>query len=107
MDRMHQYLGSLIVGAALIAPVGLRAATNLPEGVQIKNAAQVSVQIRTRRYYDPYRRDYHVWNSNENRAYRHWAMEERHEARVRAFNRRKRAQQAEYWRWRHAHADWR
>ena len=108
MNHMHQYLGSLIVGAALVAPVGIRAATNLSEGVRIINAAQVSVQIGGgRRYYDPYQKDYHVWNSGEDRAYRHWAAEERHEAQVREFNRRNRRQQAEYWRWRHTHSDWR
>jgi hypothetical protein len=107
MDRMRQYLGSLIVGAILVAPIGLRAATNLPEGVQIKQVAGVSIQVGTRRYYDPSHRDYHVWNGDEDRAYRHWATEERHEVRVRAFNRRKRREQVEYWKWRHQHADWR
>jgi hypothetical protein len=59
------------------------------------------------RYYDRDSKDWHVWNNNEDRAYRHWLTEERHEQRYRAYNRLKHEQQAEYWRWRHAHSDWR
>ena len=58
------------------------------------------------RYYDRDSKDWHVWNNNEDRAYRHWMTEERHE-RYRAYNRLRAEQQAEYWRWRHAHSDWR
>jgi hypothetical protein len=60
-----------------------------------------------RRYYDRDRRDWHVWNEGENRAYRHWLMEERRERRYREYRRLRAAQQREYWRWRHEHGDWR
>ena len=107
MNRMIRYFGALIIGAFLLVPTWLKAGTNLSEGVQIKKVAQVSIQVKTRRYYDPYHKDYHAWNGDEDRAYRHWATEERHETQVRDFNRLKRQQQGEYWRWRHDHADWR
>jgi len=58
------------------------------------------------RYYDRDSRDYHVWNRDENRAYRHWWMNERHEHRFRNYQRLRAEQQREYWRWRHAHPDW-
>jgi hypothetical protein len=61
---------------------------------------------RDRRYYDSGARDWHVWNNNEDRAYRHWLSEERHD-RYRAYNHLRAEQQREYWRWRHAHSDWR
>ena len=59
------------------------------------------------RYYDRDRRDWHEWNEGENRAYRHWLMEEQRERRFRAYNRLHAERQREYWRWRHEHPDWR
>ena len=61
---------------------------------------------KVRRYYDREHKDYHEWNEAENAAYRHWLMEERHEHEYRDLNRLKRAEQSEYWRWRHEHPDW-
>jgi hypothetical protein len=59
------------------------------------------------RYYDRDARDWHEWNNNEDRAYRHWLMEERREQRYRGYTHLRAEQQREYWRWRHAHSDWR
>ncbi len=59
------------------------------------------------RYYDRDARDYHEWNEAEQRAYRHWLMEERHEQRYRDYNRLRNDDQRAYWRWRHEHMDWR
>jgi hypothetical protein len=59
------------------------------------------------RYYDRDHRDYHEWNEAEERAYRHWLMEERHERQYRDYNRLNAERQREYWRWRHEHPDWR
>jgi hypothetical protein len=57
------------------------------------------------RYYDHDRRDYHEWNDGENRAYRHWLVEENHR-RWHEWNRASRREQRDYWRWRHDHMDW-
>ena len=62
---------------------------------------------RDRRYYDTDARDCHVWSHDEDRAYHHWLMEERREARFRTYNHLRAEQQRDYWRWRHAHPDWR
>jgi hypothetical protein len=59
------------------------------------------------RYYDRDHRDWHPWNQNENRAYRHWLMEERRERQFREYRRLRAERQREYWRWRHEHSDWR
>ncbi len=81
---MKKYLGSLLLGAALLAPLAM--------------------QAEEHRYYDRDRRDYHVWNNGENRAYNRY-LEERKEQRRREFNREKRERQMAYWRWRHDHSD--
>lgn len=60
---------------------------------------------KERRYYDRQNKDYHAWNDNEAKAYRHWVVEERKE-KYRDYNRARRADQQEYWRWRHQHQDW-
>ena len=39
---------------------------------------QAKTMITRKRYYDRYKKDYHVWNEQEERAYRHWLTEERH-----------------------------
>jgi hypothetical protein len=92
---MYRYLGSLLLGAALIAPVGIRANNN-PGDDRREDA-------RERRYYDRDHRDYHLWDDREDGRYRHWRAE-RHEA-YRPFYKVKRAQQRAYWKWRHEHPD--
>ena len=84
---MKRLVAGLLFGVSLLAPL--------------------NVFAQYPRYYDRGRRDYHVWNDGENRAYRHWLMEEQRERRFREYRRLRAARQAEYWRWRHAHADWR
>ncbi len=85
---MRRYLGTLLLGAFLMTP-----------------AAMIADEHHDKRYYDPYRHDYHEWNEAEQRAYRHWMEEERHE-RYRDYNRASRREQREYWQWRHEHPDW-
>jgi hypothetical protein len=84
---MKRFVASLVLSASLFAPM-----VALGE---------------EHRYYDRDRRDWHAWNDNENRAYRHWLMEERRERRYREYRRLKAEQQRAYWRWRHEHGDWR
>ena len=108
MKNWNKYLGSFLAGATLLAPMSLKAAANQAVNVPVQKAAQVEIEIRKGpRYYDPTYRDYHYFNPGENRAYRHWLMEERREQRYRDYNRLRREQQREYWRWRHEHSDWR
>jgi len=58
---------------------------------------------REQRYYDQHRKDYHVWNEHESRAYRrYWEMERRPYV---DWQRAQAEQRAAYWRWRHNHPD--
>ncbi len=59
---MRRYLSSLLLGAALCAPVVMYAQD----------------EHHDKRYYDREKKDYHEWNEREERAYRHWLKEERH-----------------------------
>jgi hypothetical protein len=60
---------------------------------------RATVTVTNRRVYDPYRRDYHVWDRGERRAYREY-LSERHQ-RYLAYERQRAAERRAYWRWRH------
>ena len=98
MKQLQRYVGSLLLGASLLAPMGVKAADFTPSP---------RAEEHVRRYYDREHRDWHNWDDHEARAYRHWLMEERREHRYQEYARLRRQRQAEYWRWRHAHLDWR
>lgn len=85
MFRITRCLGTLVLGAALVAPI-------LTSGC----AARV-------RYYDDYYGDYHRWDDGEMRVYRSWLGERHYE--YRDYDRLSRDQQRDYWRWRHDHHD--
>jgi hypothetical protein len=101
MQRMHRYLGSLLLGVALIAPAGIQASNNFRD--DRRQDARERNERNQRRYYDRDHRDYHQWNDREDGRYRHWG-EERHEA-YRPFYKVRRAQQRAYWKFRHEHPD--
>jgi hypothetical protein len=99
MQRLHRYLGSLFLTAALVSPVAIRANVT-----QQEDRHQDDRDHRDhKRYYDRDHRDYHNWDDNEDRAYRQYLAERREQ--YRAFTRLKRREQSEYWNWRHAHPD--
>jgi hypothetical protein len=79
-------LSALFAGAALMAPVTMRADEH-----------------HDKRYYDREGHDYHTWDNNEDRAYRAY-LGEQHQA-YRAFAKVKAPQQREYFKWRHTHTD--
>lgn len=83
---MNRLANTLIAGAFLLYPA--------------------LVHAQEHRYYDPYHHDYHVWNADEDRAWRHWVVEERHR-KYHDWARANRREQREYWTWRHEHHDWR
>jgi hypothetical protein len=83
-------LTAFLLGAAMIGPVGVRAADN-----------REREEHREKRYYDRERKDWHEWNEQEERAYHRW-FEESHEP-YREWERARRREQQEYWKWRHEH----
>ena len=74
MHRTHKYLGSLLLGVALVAPVGL-------QGNNFRDDSRQDARERNeeRRYYDRDYKDYHRWDNREDGRYRSWGTE-RHEA---------------------------
>jgi hypothetical protein len=56
------------------------------------------------RVYDPYRADYHVWDGNEGAFYSQWTVDTRRDPH-RDLRKLNRADQEEYWKWRHDHPD--
>ena len=89
---MRKFLGALMLTGVLMTPAIM--------------SAKDHDRDDQRRYYDPYNRDYHQWNENEERAYRHWVEQERHQQ-YRDWKHARKRDQREYWRWRHEHQDWR
>ncbi len=85
----------LLVGSvAVLAPTSAQAA---------QPSATTTAPRTTRRIYDPYRRDYHNWNRDEQRAYRAY-LAERHRTYI-AYRRQQLAERRAYWRWRHERAE--
>jgi hypothetical protein len=99
MPRIQRYLGSLLLGATMVAPMLMTASPN-PQDRQEGRREESSE--RQRRYYDRDHKDYHVWNDREDGNYRRWS-DERHYRTYRPFYKLKRKEQSEYWEWRHAH----
>ena len=102
MQRILRYCGLALLTGCVLAPVGLQAKP-------VSSSPQERHEDRDRdrddhrypRYYDSQYRQYHVWNAQEQQAYRHY-LEERNE-RYREFAKEKRKQQQQYWKWRHDH----
>jgi hypothetical protein len=97
VNNMHRFFlfAGLLVGVTLIAPVVLKAdADDHPYNARYYN---------NRRYFDNEHRDYHVWNNQEDRAYRFYLGEQHRPWQdwryVRGPERR------EYFGWRHTHPD--
>jgi hypothetical protein len=82
---MRRYLHTILLGAALMAPLALRA------------------DDHPKRYYDREHKDYHEWNDREQQAYQRY-REEKHVANHDWQHARK-AEQSDYWKWRHQHPD--
>ena len=79
-------LSALVLSTTMIGPVAARAGTP-----------------QEKRYYDKSGKDYHTWNSNEDRAYRSYVQEQHQQ--YREFNKVNRGQQQQYFKWRHEHSD--
>jgi hypothetical protein len=88
-------LGGLLLGTAFIAPMAARADRD--------DHPYNQRYYESRRYYDRDGRDYHVWNAQEDRAYRFYLQDQRRE--YREWRSVRRPEQREYFRWRHNHPD--
>jgi hypothetical protein len=70
MHRIHSYVGSFILGAALLAPTAALAAAPI-------TPTQDAVQVRV---YDEKHKDYHAWDDHENAAWVRFQDEKKMEA---------------------------
>ena len=95
---MHRLpiLGALLLGVALVTPVAVKAQDE-------SRRTTTTTTTETKRYYDPVEKDYHVWNEQEDHAYRMY-LREKHRDYV-EFPKEKVTEQREYFRWRHHHPD--
>jgi hypothetical protein len=90
---MRNFYAAVALSAALLVPAAMRADDHHRD-------KRVVV------YHDRDNHDRHEWNEREERAYRHWLEQERHQA-YRDWKHASKREQREYWRWRHANPDWR
>jgi hypothetical protein len=87
MRRKGLLLSAVLLIPGLICPLAMTA-----------NAASQGVSIR---FYDRDHKDYHNWDDNENRRYEEFRRD--HPKYSVKFSKTSRAQQREYWKWRHEH----
>src|ERR1035441_838402 len=76
VHRGYRYLSSLLLTAALAAPVATMAAASPQDDRNHEN----SQGENNKRYYDKSHKDYHNWDANEDRSYQRYQTE-RHEKR--------------------------
>ena len=97
--RNFKVLRTLLLSSALIAPAALLA----QQAEEKSTTTTTTTTTETNRYFDPTYKEYHVWNSNEDRAY-HMYIEQTHRT-YEDFPKVKVTEQTEYWKWRHDHPD--
>ena len=107
MHRGYPYLSSLLLTAALAAPVATMAAASPQDDRNQENRQGDGNQENrggeiNKRYYDKGHKDYHTWDGNEDRSYQRYQTE--HHQR-RAFVQLSTRQQNGYWNWRHSNPD--
>jgi hypothetical protein len=101
MKPGQRYLSFLFLTAALAAPAAtITSAASQDDRRQEDNHRN---DKRRTRVYDRSHKDYHVWDDNEDRAYRRYLGEQRQD--YREYSRLKRTEQNRYWDWRHSHPD--
>jgi hypothetical protein len=93
---MRKYLGAAALAAVMLSPAIIRADDHDKDDRD---------RVKVERYYDTRGHDYHEWNEAEQRAYRHWMEQERHEQ-YRDWKHANKHDREAYWEWRHAHPDW-
>jgi hypothetical protein len=104
MQRGYRYLfSSLVLTAALAAPVAICATAKPQENGRQEENRQDDNKNRNNRVYDRAHKDYHNWDDREDHAYRGY-LQDNHKQ-YRPFTEQKQKQQQTYWNWRHSHPD--
>ena len=98
MHRGYRYLSSLLLTAALAAPVAVMAAVSPQDDRNHENRQGEN----NKRYYDKRHKDYHNWDANEDRSYQRYQTGHHEKQNFVQLNSR---QQTAYWNWRHNNPD--
>lgn len=100
---MFRLLSGIVLSAALVSPSLLAAHARQDRDDHQRSEQRHDDRDHDRQpYYDSGHRDWHQWNSDEERSYhqyaehRHWDQD---------FWKLNEKQQDEYWKWRHKHPD--
>src|ERR1700736_5788885 len=101
MHSGYRYLlSSFILTAVLATPTAIRAAKPQDNGRQEEKHRHDKDQNRV---YDRSHKDYHNWDANEDRSYRHY-LGDKHKKYC-PFTEENAKEQTSYWNWRHSHPD--
>jgi hypothetical protein len=92
INKGMRILSSMLLMGALAAPLALRAQDR-------------DDQNKNQRVYDRQHKDYHQWNSDEDRNYRQWYSTKYNGREYRDYNRINHKDQNAYWGWRHQNGD--
>lgn len=91
MRLTNRFIGSLILAAAIAAPMTMIAAPGPnDDGVQV-------------RVYDSHHKDYHNWDDHENTSWGVYLTN--NHKKPHEFSRSSKREQSNYWNWRHSHPE--
>jgi hypothetical protein len=93
MNRMHRFIASLFLAAALVTPVSIMA----PASIMAAAKPQSIVSVRV---YDRDHRDYHDWDDREN--HRWGVYLSNNHRRYYEYSHASRREQSRYWNYRHS-----
>ena len=93
-------LSSMVLMGALAAPMALMAQDRDRDDHKDRDD-----QAKNQRVYDRAHKDYHNWNSDEDRRYREWYTSTHNGRDYRDYNKLNHKDQTAYWNWRHQHGD--
>ena len=109
MNRFVRNLSVVLFAGTLAVPMAIRAnplasqQTDKEAKERAEKQEKADKAEKKLRVYDAKHSDYHVWDENEDRAYRRY-LSERHED-YRDYGKLTHEKQTEYWEWRHANPD--
>jgi len=92
MAKPIRFVSSMLLTGALLAPVAF---------AQDRDHDRDDRNHNNTRVYDPVRRDYHNWNSDEDNAYRQWYGQQYNGKKYRDYRKLNKKDQQAYWKWRH------
>ncbi|MFL6437930.1 MAG: hypothetical protein ACJ71Q_10145 [Terriglobales bacterium] len=92
MKKPVRFISSLLLAGALLAPV----ATFAQDRDHDRDDHNKNVRV-----YDPYRRDYHNWNSDEDIRYRRWYTQTYGGRTYRPYKKLHKKDQQAYWKYQH------